>query len=80
MRAKDKSLIRGAIDRFEGDLAIFISEDDDLRLEIPMALLPEDSSEGSIVEIKIKVKKNKEKEAKEKVKKLIEELKTKKSA
>lgn len=77
MRSGDRSSVKGVIDRFEGDIAVFISEDGESKLEIHRPLLPEDAAEGSVVEIKIKTKKNKEREAKEKVGKLIEKLKMK---
>jgi len=75
MQKSDRSAIRGVIDRFEGDFAVIIAgEEGDERLEIPKSVLPLDSREGSIVELKIKVKKNKDKEAREKVKGMIEKL------
>jgi len=41
------------VDRFEGEFAVLIVEEDEQRLNVPRKLLPEQSKEGSWLQVEI---------------------------
>ncbi|MFO8061064.1 MAG: DUF3006 domain-containing protein [Bacillota bacterium] len=49
----DRATIRGVIDRVEGDMAIlFLGDDEDCRVDIPVRHLPASVAEGAVIEIR----------------------------
>ena len=70
--------IKATIDRIEGHLAVLlIREDESIRLEIPVSLMPPGSKEGDIVDIQIERDESTTEETRERVSSLIEKLKSK---
>lgn len=50
----NKKQLKFAIDRIEGDLAVMIYDDDDsVKFNLPVSLLPEDTKEGDHLKISI---------------------------
>ena len=45
--------MKAVIDRFEGEFAVLIVEEDEQRLNVPRKLLPEQSEEGSWLQVEI---------------------------
>ena len=45
--------MKAVIDRFEGEFAVLIVEEDEQRLNVPRKLLPEQSKEGSWLQVEI---------------------------
>ena len=67
------------IDRIEGTIAVLISrEDEPVRVNVPVSLLPPGSREGDILTIRIDRDRKATESAKEQVSTLIEKLKKKK--
>ncbi len=70
---------KATIDKVEGDLAVLLLRDDEsIRLEIPVSLMPPESKEGDIVDIQIEKDETTTQETRERVSSLIEKLKSKK--
>lgn len=65
-------------DRIEEDIAVLLVRDDEtIKINIPLFLLPEDSKEGDILEITIERDVQETEDAKERVSSLLEKLKNK---
>ena len=47
--------MKAIIDRFEGNYAVLLCGDNEVQLEVPKELLPEDAKEGVWLDIIIKV-------------------------
>ena len=72
--------MKAVIDRIEGKIAVLLIEEQgqgDLKLDIPINLLPQDSKESDILEICITKDEKATKDAKARVTNLIEKLKSK---
>jgi hypothetical protein len=68
--------MRATIDRIEGRLAVLVSQDDEgVRVNVPVSLLPPGCREGDIVTIGIERDSEATKAAKERVSDRIEKLK-----
>lgn len=66
-----KTQLKFAVDRIEGDLAVLIyDEDDSIKFNLPVSLLPEDTKEGDHLKISI----TKDELSREEMKRRIEEL------
>lgn len=66
------------LDRIEENTAVLILRDDEtIKINIPLFLLPEGTREGEILDITINRNKKETEEAREKVSALIEKLKKK---
>jgi hypothetical protein len=71
--------MKGTIDRIEGSVAVLISrEDESVRVNVPVSLLPPGCREGDILTIRIERDIQATAAARERVSGLIEKLKTKK--
>jgi hypothetical protein len=70
--------MKATLDRIEDGVAVLLVRNDEtIRLDIPMCLLPEDCEEGDILDIEITRDRESTKEARDRVAKLIEKLKKK---
>ncbi|OPY48612.1 MAG: hypothetical protein A4E48_02641 [Methanosaeta sp. PtaU1.Bin060] len=70
--------MKATLDRIEGEMAVLLVRGDErLRLDVPLALLPEGSREGDILDIAINRDERAKEEAKERVSSLLERLKSK---
>jgi hypothetical protein len=68
--------MRATIDRIEGSLAVLVSQDDEtVRIDVPVSLLPPGCCEGDIVTIGIERDSEATTAAKERVSDRIEKLK-----
>ena len=47
--------MKAVIDRFEGDYAIVLFGDDEIKVEIPTTLLPEGAQEGSWLRVSLEL-------------------------
>lgn len=69
---------KATIDRVEGNLVVLLlREDESIRFEIPISLMPTGSKEGDIVDIQIEKDETTTEETRERVSSLIEKLKSK---
>jgi hypothetical protein len=67
-----------SLDRIEGDIAVLLVRDEEtIKLDIPLSLLPESSKEGDIFYISITKDEKETDDAKHRVTSLIEKLKNK---
>ena len=70
--------MKATIDRVEGKLAVLlIRNEESIKLNIPLILLPEGSREGDILDISIQKDEKETEDAKERVSSIIEKLKRK---
>ncbi len=70
--------MKAVIDRFEGDYAIVLFGDDEIKVDLPSKLLPEGSKEGSWLQVDFTLDPEGENEQREKISNLIDKLKNKK--
>ncbi len=68
-----KNYLRGAIDRFEGKIAV-IKTDDGQELKWPIANLPEDIEEGAAIRLLLSTNKSDEEEREKVAKTVLNEL------
>ena len=67
-----------SLDRVEEDIAVLLVRDDEsIKIDIPLSLLPPNSKEGDILDINIDKDEKETEDAKERVSYLIEKLKNK---
>lgn len=71
--------MKAVIDRFEGDYAVLLFGDGDLKAEIPRVLLPEGATEGSWLKVSFELDEEETLRRKEKIGSLLEKLKNKKT-
>ncbi|MDO9536146.1 MAG: DUF3006 domain-containing protein [Bacillota bacterium] len=69
--------MKAVIDRYEGDYAVVLFGDEEIKVDIPIALLPEGAKEGSWLKVSLELDPEGTKEQKEKIKDLLEKLKSK---
>ncbi|AFV24482.1 hypothetical protein Mpsy_2278 [Methanolobus psychrophilus R15] len=68
-----------SLDRIEGDIAVLLVRDEEsIKIDIPLSLLPEGSREGDILDISILRDENETEDIKKRVSLLLEKLKNKK--
>jgi hypothetical protein len=70
--------MKAVIDRFEGDYAVVLFGDDEIKVDLPSKLLPEGSKEGSWLQVDFTLDPEGENEQREKISNLIDKLKNKK--
>ncbi len=69
---------KATIDRIEEDIAVLLVRDEEaVRINIPLFLLPDESKEGDILDITITKDVQETEDAKERVSSLLEKLKSK---
>ena len=67
-----------SLDRVEEDIAVLLMRDDEsIKIDIPLSLLPPNSKEGDILDINIDKDEKETEDTKERVSYLIEKLKNK---
>ena len=66
------------IDRFEGDYAVVLVEDEEIKVDIPKQLLPKGAKEGSWLKLNFELDLEGTEKQKEKISKLLDKLKNKK--
>ena len=66
--------MKAVIDRFEGDYAIVLFGDDEVRADIPRALLPADAKEGSWLNVSFELDPEGEKRHREKIDNLSKQM------
>ena len=67
-----------SLDRVEGDIAVLLVRDEEsIKVDFPVSLLPTGSKEGDIIEISISRDEKETEDAKKRVSSLIEKLKNK---
>lgn len=71
--------MKAVIDRFEGDYAVVLVGDKEVKLNVPKELLPKDAREGSWLKITFELDPEGTKKQEEKVSDLIKKLKDKNS-
>ncbi len=69
--------MKAVIDRFEGDYAIVLVGDVEIKLDIPRELLPKSAKEGSWLNVSFQLDPEGENKQREKVSKLLDKLKSK---
>lgn len=69
--------MKAVIDRFEGDYAIMLFGDEEIRADIPRQLLPESAKEGSWINVSFELNVEGRKKQEEKIQELLEKLKKK---
>ncbi len=69
--------MKAVIDRFEGEYAILLFGDGEIKVEVPQKLLPEGSTEGSWLKVSFELDPEETMERKEKINSLLEKLKNK---
>jgi len=73
--------MKATLDRIEGGIAVLLIRDDErIRIDLPISLLPEGSKEGDILDITIQRDENATGQAKTRTSELIEKLKRKSSS
>lgn len=69
--------MKAVIDRFEGDFAVVLFGDEEIKVDIPRQLLPKGAKEGSWLRVSFELDLEKTKAQKEKIKGLLDKLKNK---
>ena len=69
--------MRVVVDRIEGKYAVLLFGEKEIKVDIPLELLPEGTKEGSILNARFELDLNAEQQQREKVSKLLEKLKNK---
>ncbi|HPQ11611.1 MAG TPA: DUF3006 domain-containing protein [Bacillota bacterium] len=69
--------MKAVIDRFEGDFAVVLFGDEEIKLNIPRKLLPKGSREGSWLKVTFELDPEGEKKQREKIEDLLKKLKDK---
>lgn len=69
--------MKAVIDRFEGDYAVVLFGDDEVRADIPRILLPAGAQEGSWLRVRFDLDEQETTARKEKIGSLLEKLKSK---
>lgn len=66
--------MKAVIDRFEGDYAVVLFGDKEVKVDIPIKLLPREAREGSWLNITVEVDQEGTRKQEEKVKGLLDKL------
>ncbi|NLK01236.1 MAG: DUF3006 domain-containing protein [Clostridia bacterium] len=69
--------MRAVVDRFEGDQAILLFGEDEFQVAFPRDLLPEDTREGSWLNVNFELDTEGSEKQKEKISGLLDKLKNK---
>lgn len=69
--------MRVVVDRIEGKYAVLLFGEKEIKVDMPLELLPEGTREGSILNANFELDLNAEQQQREKVSKLLEKLKNK---
>jgi hypothetical protein len=66
--------MKAVIDRFEGEYAVMLFGDEEIKVEVPRKLLPEGSTEGSWLKVSFELDPKETMARKEKINSLLEKL------
>ena len=69
--------MKAVVDRFEGEYAVLLFGDDEIKVDFPKKLLPEGAREGSWLKVVFELDHEGTKKQEEKIARLIEKLKNK---
>ncbi len=69
--------MKAVIDRFEGDYAVVLVGESEVKMDVPRTLLPRGSREGSWLTFDLRLDPEGEKRQREKISKLLDKLKNK---
>lgn len=69
--------MKGVIDRIESDYAVVLCTDEEVKVDIPLKLLPKEVKEGTHLSLSIKINDQSEKEQRAKTQNLLNKLKNK---
>ncbi len=69
--------MKAVIDRFEGDFAVVMVGDKEIKVDIPRSLLPKGAREGSWLKFNLELDQEGTEKQKEKISKLLDKLKDK---
>ena len=69
--------IKAVIDRFEGECAVFLFGDAEIKVDVPRHLLPPGAKEGSWLNVSFELDPEGEKKQREKIEGLLDKLKRK---
>ncbi len=69
--------MKAVIDRFEGEYAVVLFGDDEIKVDIPKTLLPEGAKEGSWLNINFEIDIEGERNQRERIENKLEKLKRK---
>lgn len=69
--------MKAVIDRFEGDYAIVLYGEDEIKVDIPKALLPEGSKEGSWLNVSFELDIEETKAREDRIQSKLDKLKKK---
>lgn len=65
------------MDRFEGDYAVLLFGDEEIRVDLPQVLLPPGAGEGSLLQVSLELEPEEEDERRERIEDLLGRLKDK---
>ena len=69
--------MKAVIDRFEGDYAVVLFGDKEIKVDLPRELLPSEAREGSWLDVTFELNPRGTRKQQEKIKGLLEKLKNK---
>lgn len=69
--------MRAVLDRFEGDHAVMLFGDEEIRVDLPRVLLPPEATEGSWFKVSFEPDREGESEQRERIGELLRKLKGK---
>lgn len=69
--------MKAVIDRFEGEYAVVLFGDEEIKVDIPKKLLPSDAKEGTWLNVSFEVDISGTKKQEEKIQNLLDKLKNK---
>ena len=69
--------MKATIDRIEGKMVVVIAGEENVKFDLPLALLPQGCKEGDVLDISIEKNPEVTKQARERVSSLMEKLKKK---
>ncbi len=69
--------MKGVIDRYEGEYAVVLFGEDEIKVDVPKLLLPEGAKEGSWLNINLELDIEGEMKQRERIEKKLERLKQK---
>ncbi len=75
MNDKDGGIVKAVIDRFESDFAVVLFGDKEIKVDIPLELLPAGVKEGSLLNVSFEMDEEGTKKQEEKIRGLLEKLK-----
>jgi hypothetical protein len=71
------SLLEAVVDRIEDSFAVLLLGPEEVKLELPVALLPEATEEGSILSVDFRINRDAIQRQRDKIESLLEDLKKK---